>query len=59
VDTYDPFGDGRALTLNVDVEIWDCASAGPRVALFAASPAERTAPVWKDLAARVADLRCR
>jgi hypothetical protein len=59
VDTYDPFGDGRPLTLHVEVEIVDCPGGGPRVALFAASPADAGAPVWNELNSRVADLRCR
>jgi len=59
VDTYDPFGDGRPLTLNVRIEVWDCPAPGPRVAAFAASPAAATAPVWRDLEARLAEVRCK
>ncbi len=59
VDAYDPFGDGRALTLNVRIEIWDCPAPGPRVAAFAASPAAAKEPIWRELEARLAELRCK
>jgi hypothetical protein len=59
VETYDPFGDGRPLTLHVEVEIWDCPGGGPRVARFAASPADAAAPVWRELLSRGAELQCR
>jgi len=60
IDAYDPFekGNGRALTLNVEVSTWDCPTAARRVVMFAASPRPRGDAVWKDLAEREAAFRC-
>ena len=58
VDTYDPFGDGRALTLRLAVRIFDCEHSGSRVAAFIAAPNTASAAVWQQLSDDVAKLTC-
>lgn len=56
---YDPFGDGRPLTLAIAVDVFDCPPNGPKVALFTASPAPEGAPIRGDLEARAREAACR
>jgi len=60
LDAYDPFknGNGRELSLNVDLAIGDCAASGHRVVLVAASPKPRADPIWQALAERKASFHC-
>ena len=55
---YDPFGDGRSLTLALAVDVFDCPKNGPRVALFTASPAPEGAPIRAELEARAREATC-
>ena len=55
---YDPFGDGRPLTLSIAVDVFDCPAGGPRVALFTASPAPEGAPIRGELEARAREAAC-
>jgi hypothetical protein len=61
IDAYDPFknGNGREITLNVDISIGDCAAEGRRVVLVLASPKPRSDTIWKALAERKSGFHCR
>jgi hypothetical protein len=60
LDAYDPFknGEGRELTLNLELSVGDCAGAGRRVLLVSASPKPRSDAIWGALADRQASFRC-
>jgi hypothetical protein len=58
VDSYDPFVTGEPVVLGVEVRLRDCPSAGRRAITFLLSPRPLGDPVWDELHACEAALRC-
>jgi hypothetical protein len=59
VALYDSFVTGKELTLNVEIELVECATARRHVLVVVASPKPPGDPIWRDLHARRAAFSCR
>jgi hypothetical protein len=57
VTIWDAFTTGAQVTLHTKVAVVRC--RGRRAAIFTMSPADPSAPIWKDLGALVDALGCR